>query len=73
MVWLEVTDRESICSTPLETEFLQSRMLAIYNLLKWRATPEACRDHIRNNDALGNVAKLRADHLHLYKLAISTY
>jgi hypothetical protein len=41
---------------------LPIEMSEIYNLLKWRTTPESFREHIKNNDELGNVAKLRANH-----------
>jgi hypothetical protein len=46
-------------------EVLPIEMIEIYNLLKWRTTPETFREDILKNDELGNVAKLRADHLHL--------
>ena len=41
---------------------LPIEMAEIYNLLKWRTTPEKFREHIKNNDELGNVAELRANH-----------
>jgi hypothetical protein len=41
---------------------LPIEMAKIYNLLKWRTTPESFCEHIENDGELGNVAKLRANH-----------
>jgi hypothetical protein len=38
-------------------------MAEIYNLLRWRKTPQTFREPIMKDDELGNVAKLRANYL----------
>jgi hypothetical protein len=42
---------------------LPIEMAEIYNLLRWRTTPESFRGQIDNDDALGNVSKPRAKHI----------